>query len=83
MSTLYKSKPITPVGAVLWNGQNLEEVQALCPEVTVPDPEVAPMILEIPGEITVSLGEYVMKNVGSGLYSKLDGDVFVGLYMPQ
>lgn len=79
----YKNKPITPVDAVLWTGTNLEEVQTLCPGVTVPEPEIAPWILTIPDGFNLVVGEYLMKNVAGGTYTKLGADVFVGLYMPQ
>lgn len=80
----YKNKPITPVDAVLWDGTNFEEIKTLCPEVTVPYPDSAPSMLWIPSaSIDVLAGEYVMKNVAGGTYSKLAGDVFVGLYTLQ
>jgi hypothetical protein len=81
MSARYKSRPITPVDAVMWNGTNLEEVQTLCPEV-----EVRGTMLVIPtetGPMDVYVGDYVMKNVAGGKFTKLDADVFDGLYMPQ
>lgn len=83
MIVRYKNKPITPVDAVLWDGTNLAEVQSLCPEVTVPDPVVAPWIIMIPFGVAVVPGEYVMKLVAGGAYSKLGADVFVGLYTPS
>lgn len=85
MSFRYKSKPITPVDAVRWNGDNLADMQSLCPEARVMDPTV-PWIISIPvegGTTAVLTSEYVMKNVGTGFYSKLSEDVFLGLYTPQ
>jgi hypothetical protein len=83
MIVRYRSKPITPVDVVQWTGHNLAEVQELCPEASVPDPEVVGLLF-IPGAgsatITVISGEYVMRDVGGGTYSKLAEDVFVGLY---
>jgi hypothetical protein len=80
----YRSKSITPVDVVQWNGQNLAEVQELCPEASIPDPGVAIGIVFIPGAggetLNVMLNEYVMKEVGTGIYSKLEPDVFHGLY---
>jgi hypothetical protein len=79
MSVRYKANTITPVDAVLWTGANFVEVQELCPEVIV-GPEAAPWILTIPGNVTVSLNEYLMKEIGTGKYSKLTADTFNGLY---
>ena len=80
----YKNKPITPVDAVLWNGENFEEVLAVCPEAQKPGQG---SMLWIPGpegsKVEVYVGEFVMKLVAGGAYSKLDEDVFVGLYTPQ
>jgi hypothetical protein len=80
MSTRYKAKPITTVDAVRWTGMNIEEVRALCPEVEIP---LNGSILVIPIEeefAEVYVDDVIMKNVGSGKYSKLDADVFYGLY---
>jgi hypothetical protein len=79
----YKNKPITPVDAVRWNGENLDEVKTICPEAEKPGPA---LMLWIPGPeetIEVYVTEYVMKNVGTGTYSKLGENVFAGLYMPS
>lgn len=81
MIVRYKSKPITPVDAVAWDGQNLEEVQELCPEAVASGPELLPPFLTIPGGVTAVAGDYIIKNVAGGTYSKLSADVFVGLYM--
>lgn len=82
--TRYKSRPITPVDAVMWNGDNIAEVQALCPEVQKMG---SGTILTIPtetGPMEVYVGDYVMRNVGNQeKFNKLDADVFDGLYMPQ
>jgi hypothetical protein len=83
MSTRYKSKPISPVDAVMWNGINIEEVLALCPEVQIP---ATGTVLTIPvgeGFAEVYVEDVIMKNVGTGGYSKLDADVFYGLYEPM
>jgi hypothetical protein len=80
----YKVRPITPVDAVMWNGENLAEVQTLCPEATKPG---TGSMLSVPAAngtgFELYIGEYLMKNVAGGTYTKLSEDVFVGLYMPQ
>jgi hypothetical protein len=43
----------------------------------------APWMLAIPGAGNAEPGDYVMQSVGAGTYSKLAGDVFVGLYIPS
>jgi hypothetical protein len=78
--TRYRAKTISPVDAVLWNGMNIEEVMALCPEVQIP---ALGTVLTIPvggGFVEVYVEDVILKNVGTGLYSKLDADVFYGLY---
>jgi hypothetical protein len=80
MITRYKSRPITPVDAVQWNGENFDEVQGLCPAVQKGGGSM--LLIPDPGfELYVS--DYLMKNVAGGTYTKLAEAVFVGLYMPQ
>jgi hypothetical protein len=84
MIARYKSRPITPVDATAWNGENITEVQAICPQVarvgnsstlTFPSPA---------GPAELYVGEVIMRNVGGpDRWSKLREDVFVGLYEPQ
>jgi hypothetical protein len=78
--TRYRAKTISPVDAVLWNGINIEEVVALCPEVQIPILGTVLMIPVEEGFAEVYVEDVIMKNVGSGKYSKLDADVFYGLY---
>ena len=74
----YTPKPLAPVDAVLWRGDNLEEVLALCPEATVPSYD-APAVLYLPSNISVMPGEYVIDD-DAGVYSKMSAEIFLTLY---
>jgi hypothetical protein len=82
MSARYKAKPITPVDAVRWNGENLSEVQDLCPEAT-PVLYAPFWITTEAGQVEVYTGEILMKSIGTQKYSKLTAEVFSALYEPQ
>jgi hypothetical protein len=83
MSTRYRAKTIMPVDAAIWNGENIAEIQALCPEVEIPANSTTLRIPTDLGSIDVYVADVVMKNVGTGKYSRLDADVFYGLYESQ
>jgi hypothetical protein len=84
MSVRYRAKQITPVDVVMWRGDNLEEMQIFCPDITVSH---SGMVLQFTsadmGIVELFIGELLMKNAGTGKFSKLSQDVFVGLYEPQ
>jgi hypothetical protein len=80
----YKSRPITPVDATVWNGENLSEVQTVCPQA---EQVGNSSILTFPGpggQAELYVGEVIMRDVGQvSRYTKLREDVFVGLYEKQ
>jgi hypothetical protein len=83
MNTRYKAKTIMPVDAVIWNGENIAEIQNLCPEVQIPETGTMLVIPTDQGPAEIYVGNVIMKNVGTGKYSGLDADVFFGLYEPM
>jgi hypothetical protein len=81
----YTSKPITPVEAVLWKGDNIIEVKTVCPEAEEawPDtPDTGPYMLILPSGISVNVGEYVTMHA-PGIYSKMGAEIFAVLYKEQ
>jgi hypothetical protein len=83
MTARFKPRTITPVDAVRWDGTNLAEVRAICAEVQQLGTGT---ILSIPvedGFAEVYVGDLVMRNLGTGKYSKLTADIFYALYELQ
>jgi hypothetical protein len=84
MIARYKSRPITPVDATVWNGENITEVQAICPQVQRAGNSTTLTFPGPTGPSELYVGEVIMRNVGGqDRFSKLREDVFVGLYEPQ
>lgn len=84
MTARYKSRPITPVDAVQWNGINFTEVQALCPQVV--RVSESGTLLNIPtaeGTAEVYISEVIMRSLGNGGFTKMDYALFHVLYEVQ
>ena len=80
----YKARPITASDAVLWDGMNIAEVQALCPQVGYNPPSTT---LTIPSDygtlLDANVGDVILRTVGRGRMQVLGADVFDALYEPQ
>jgi hypothetical protein len=83
MIARYKSRPITPVDAVMWDGTNITEVQAICPQVEIPTHGTTLIFPGDTGPTELYVGEMIMREVGGNRWTKLRADVFAALYMPQ
>lgn len=80
----YKSRPITPVDAVHWNGENFVEVQSLCPQVTYSGSSMNVLNIPTPqGIVETNVGETIMRYIGTGEFTKMESEVFYALYEAQ
>jgi hypothetical protein len=70
-----------PVDVVVYDGANAEEIQAFCPEAQAQGTMFVIPTEQGPAELYV--GDVLMKSIGTGSYSRLDADVFFGLYELQ
>ena len=67
----------------MWNGENLTEVQAVCPQVEIPAFGSTLVFPGSTGPTDLHVSEVIMRDVGQNRWTKLSADVFEGLYMPQ
>jgi hypothetical protein len=68
----------------MWNGENIDEVIAICPQVEIPPAGLSLKIPTGPNEVAiVHPGDFVMRGVGTERFTRLDSDSFNALYMPQ
>ena len=79
----YKARAITPCDGVMWNGENIAEIQAVCPQIEIPANGTNLIFPTAAGPIELFVGDMMMRRVGTEEYRKLNASAFDALYEPQ
>lgn len=78
MMLKFRKKPVV-IEAVLWTGDNFEDIVPFAPEVTAVHPGGRLMIETLEGIMTASPGDWVIRGVGGELYP-CKPDIFEATY---
>jgi hypothetical protein len=76
----YKARTIIQADAVMWDGANLAEVQTICPEAVWDAENFLLTIQTETGPTFISVGTFVLRDVGTERISVISGDAFRALY---
>lgn len=65
MAALYVKKPVV-IEAVVWNGNNAEEVKDFCPNSFISESQLIIETLE--GNMNAAIGDYIIKGLAGEFY---------------